>query len=158
MDAEVTIQKPMRKPVTIRRAKKSDAASIVSLLAQLGYPDFNSEIAQEKIMTHKQPGYYMLVGEMGGKVIGFIGLHWFELGHRKGKMGRITTFCVDEKYRSKGFGASLLQAAETVLLTQKCSRIEVTSNERRTRAHAFYLKSGYVEEPRRFVKDMNQGH
>lgn len=142
----------MKESVKIRRAKKSDARSIVSLLAQLGYPDFDVAAAAERIAIHKEPGYCMLVGEFGETVIGFIALHWFELGHRKEKMGRITAFCIDERCRSKGFGARLLQAGEGVLLRQKCARIEVTSNERRTRAHAFYLKSGYAEEPRRFLK------
>jgi N-acetylglutamate synthase-like GNAT family acetyltransferase len=142
----------MKQSVNIRQAKKSDASSIVSLLAQLGYPDFDMAAAAERISIHKKPGYHMLVGEIEGKVVGFITLHWFELGHWKGKMGRITSFCIDEGHRSKGIGAQLLLQGEGILLNQKCLKIEVTSNLRRTRAHAFYLRSGYTEDSRRFVK------
>jgi N-acetylglutamate synthase-like GNAT family acetyltransferase len=147
----------MKKAVLIRRAKQSDAPAIASLLAQLGYPESDVAVAREKIKVHKQPGYCMLVSEKAERVIGFIALHWFELGHRKGMMGRITTFCIDENYRSMGFGARLLLAGEKELLRQKCFRIELTSNERRIRAHSFYLKSGYVDEPRRFVKHPGRG-
>jgi GNAT superfamily N-acetyltransferase len=152
MDAEPVIQKSMRSSMLIRRARKSDAQSIAILLAQLGYPDFDKVAAIERIMAHKQPAYIMLVGEIDAKVIGFISLHWFELGHWKEKMGRITTFCMNESYRSKGFGQLLLKGAEDVLFKKGCFRIEVTSNQKRMRAHAFYLKSGYTEDSRRFVK------
>jgi hypothetical protein len=38
------------------------------------------------------------------------------------------------------------------LFDQGCIKIEVTSNNRRARAHDFYLKLGYVEDARRFMK------
>lgn len=142
----------MKVPMVIRRARLTDASAVSSLLAQLGYPDLDSDDAKDKIRIHKQPGYCMLVGEVKGKVIGFISLHWFELAHWKGKMGRITSFCIDENFRSKGIGAQLLEAGETLLRRQQCIKIEVTSNHRRVRAHEFYLRLGYTEDSRRFVK------
>lgn len=136
----------------IRKATPSDASSIQRLLVQLGYPDLSENDVVEKIKLYNQAGYCMLVAENEKKVVGFISLHWFDLVHWKGKLGRITSFCIDEKFRSKGVGQQLLQACEKLLLNEGCAKIEVTSNVRRTRAHTFYLKSGYVEDSKRFVK------
>ena len=144
--------RPAKRRMVIRRAKKADAVRICSLLAQLGYPDFDSKITAERIRVHRQPGYAMLVAEMNGVVVAFISLHWFELAHWKEKFGRITSFCVDESCRSQGIGTLLLKAGEAILTRKKCNKIEVTSNNRRTRAHQFYLGAKYQEDSRRFTK------
>ena len=136
----------------IRKATTSDASAIQRLLVQLGYPDFSENDVMEKIKLYTQAGYCMLVAETERQVVGFISLHWFELVHWKGKLGRITSFCIDEKFRSKGVGQQLLQAGEKILFKEESVKIEVTSNARRTQAHSFYLKAGYVEDSRRFVK------
>lgn len=136
----------------IRSATPSDAKEIQQLLAQLGYPDFSEQQVGEKIKLHQQSGYQILVSENEGKVTGFIALHWFELMHWQGQMGRITAFCINENHRATGIGTRLLKAAEEFLLARGCVKFEVTSNIRRTRTHGFYLKNGYVEDSRRFVK------
>ncbi len=138
--------------MTLRQALSSDTKSIQSLLSQLGYPDFQEKDVDNKILLHKQEGYHMLVAEEGSKVAGFIALHWFDLAHWHGKLGRISAFCIDEEYRGRGIGQKMLQAAENMMLVKGCIKIEVTSNMKRTGAHAFYLKAGYVEDSRRFVK------
>ncbi len=139
-------------PITIRQAEASDAPFIKILLGQLGYPDFEEKDVMEKIAIHGRDDYRMLVADLDNKVVGFVSLHWFDLAHWHGKLGRITSFCIDEKFRSRGIGSQMLQAAEKILLKQDCVKLEVTSNLRRTDAHAFYLKAGYVEDSRRFVK------
>ena len=136
----------------IRQAQPPDARSISNLLAQLGYPDIQEEMALEKIKIHTMAGYHMLIAEIDSQVVGFIALHWFELSHWEGRMGRMTAFCIDEKFRSRGIGKKLLDASEKFLHTQGCIKFEVTSNARRTRTHGFYLKNGYQEDSKRFVK------
>lgn len=136
----------------IRKVTTSDANAIQRLLVQLGYPDLSENDVVEKIKLYNQAGYCMLVTETEMQVVGFISLHWFELVHWKGKLGRITSFCIDEKFRSKGVGQQLLQAGEKLLFEKESVKIEVTSNARRTQAHNFYLRAGYMEDSRRFVK------
>ena len=142
--------------MNIRVAAASDAKYIQSLLTQLGYPEFNEREVEEKIRLYRQEGYRLLVAEEEKQVVGFISLHWFELMHWKGKMGRITSFCIDEKFRSRGVGQQLLAAGEKVLFDEAAVKVEVTSNARRTQAHNFYLKAGYTEDSRRFVKYRDQ--
>ncbi len=137
----------------IREANESDTRSIKRLLEQLGYPDLSEQEVREKIRRHVQPFYHLIVAEMDENVIAFAAVHWFEMLHRKGHIGRITAFCVDENLRSKGIGQQLLRAAEDHLKKHGCTRLEVTSNVKRSQAHRFYLKSGYLEDSLRFVKN-----
>jgi N-acetylglutamate synthase-like GNAT family acetyltransferase len=138
--------------MVIRQAKISDATAVNQLLAQLGYPDLSEDVVKEKIKSHSQPFYSLLVAEEENQVAGFISLHWFDLMHWEGKIGRISAFCVDENFRSKGIGQKLLDEAEAVFWKEGCVKIEVTSNARRTRTHEFYLRLGYKEDSRRFIK------
>ncbi|NOT75588.1 MAG: GNAT family N-acetyltransferase [Cyclobacteriaceae bacterium] len=136
----------------IRQAIAFDSKAIQSLLAQLGYPDLTDEEVALKIVQHEKPGYYILVAEVDEKVIGFISMHWFELMHWKGPLGRFTSFCIDESFRSKGIGTKLLESGEKFLTQKGCIKLEVTSNLRRKKTHEFYLRLGYTEDSRRFVK------
>ena len=141
----------------IRTARSEDSVAIKHLLAQLGYPGLNEEETNKKISSYAEDNYKLLAAEVDGEVVGFISLHIFNIFHSPGKIGRISAFCVDERFRSQGFGKKLLQAAEDFFLSKGCTKIEVTSNERRTRTHQFYLKIGYTEDSKRFVKYPKQG-
>lgn len=136
----------------IRKATTDDATAIRRLLAQLGYPDLSEQGVAEKISAYSKASYSILVGEVDLNVVGFISLHWFEIFHSAGMIGRISAFCVDELFRSQGLGRQLLDAAEAFLIKQGCTKLEVTSNIRRVRTHEFYLDRGYGEDSRRFTK------
>lgn len=136
----------------IRQAMSSDAVAIRRLLIQLGYPPSHDAFVNRKIERYSKEDYHLLVCDIDQEPVGFISLHWFEIFHSEGKMGRITAFCVSEHLRKQGIGSKLLVAAEKFLVLKGCSKIEVTSNVKRVLAHAFYLKHGYSEDSRRFVK------
>jgi GNAT superfamily N-acetyltransferase len=136
----------------IREATPSDAMVIQQLVEQLGYPHITLEDTQRNLHNHRDPDYQVLVGEMDGHVVAFIALHCFHVMHWKETMGRISTLCVEEGFRSKGIGRQLLHAGEEWLRSKGCGKIELTSNAHRIRAHQFYLNLGYIDDSRRFVK------
>jgi GNAT superfamily N-acetyltransferase len=136
----------------IRQATRQDSPYIGKLLIQLGYPNLSVEEIEIKINSYTQTGYQLLVAELDDLVIAFISLHWFDIFHSSGKIGRISAFCVDENFRSQQIGRQLLEYAEKFLLQQGCSKIEVTSNIKRLRSHDFYLMRGYFEDSKRFTK------
>ncbi|MBL0743166.1 GNAT family N-acetyltransferase [Chryseolinea lacunae] len=140
----------------IRQAIASDAAAIGTLLAQLGYPppESNPEFVKEKIEYYSRPFFQLLVAEENQGVSGFISLHWFEVFHSPGMLARITAFCVNEQLRSTGIGHHLLETSYKFLSEQGCHAVEVTSNMRRSRTHEFYLKKGFLETSRRFIKSL----
>lgn len=138
--------------MVIREASSTDTPTIKQLLAQLGYPDLNEADVAQKIADYEQASYKLLVSEHEGRVTGFIALHTFDIFHSIGRIGRITAFCVDENIRGSGIGSRLMEAAEAWFATHGCTKLEVTSNERRTATHAYYKNKGWTEDSRRFVK------
>lgn len=138
--------------MTVRAALPEDARLIKRLVAQLGYNNLSEEDIRKKITDYSSDHYALLVGVHEEQVIAFMSLHWFEIFHSKGRMGRISAFCVDEAHRSKGFGKQMMAAAENFLITKGCTKFEVTSNERRVDSHRFYLNLGYSIDSKRFIK------
>lgn len=138
----------------IRPANTSDNQSIKELLSQLGYSSLISDQIIKKINLYTQPDYKLLIMEIHQLVIGFISLHCYESFHSEGKIGRITAFCIHHDHHGKGYGKELLTATENYFVEAGCTKIEVTSNKRRTQAHDFYLSQGYIEDSRKFVKSL----
>jgi GNAT superfamily N-acetyltransferase len=68
--------------------------------------------------------------------------------------GRLASVVVRDGWRSRGIGAALLAKTEEICRARGCSAIEVTSAQTRSRAHEFYERHGYVERPRRFIKQL----
>jgi N-acetylglutamate synthase-like GNAT family acetyltransferase len=139
------------KEIIIREANEADSAAISRLLGQLGYPAKESE-ALDKILSYKKTSYKLLVAEKEDEVIGYIALHYYDTLHWKKPLGRINSFCVDEKYRGTGVGKELIKAAEKYFKEIDCQKIEVSSNKRRTDTQRFYLNRGYQEYSRIFAK------
>ena len=61
----------------------------------------------------------------------------------------------DEACRGKGIGKALLQEMERMLSEREYDMIDVTSNNKRKEAHAFYQKNGYVQTHQKFTKKGN---
>jgi len=137
----------------IRQGRLSDSSSIHKLLAQLGYPQEDSS-AVEAMESYRHEGYYLLVGEIDNTIVGFASLHWFDMFHARGKIGRITAMCIEEDLRSKGIGHKLLMASEAFLKEKGCVKVEVTSSLKRTLTHEFYAKNGYEINSKRFIKQL----
>jgi len=137
----------------IRQGISADSPSIQKLLEQLGYPQQGDGVI-EAIESYFGPGYYLLVVEVDNVIVGFASLHWFDMFHMRGKMGRITAICIYEELRSKGIGHTLLTAAEEFLRSKGCVKVEVTTNLKRTLTHDFYAKNGYEINSKRFIKSL----
>jgi N-acetylglutamate synthase-like GNAT family acetyltransferase len=135
----------------IRQGISADSPYIHKLLEQLGYPQLGERVI-EAIESYFEPGYYLLVVEIDKMIIGFASLHWFDMFHMRGKMGRITAICIQEESRSKGIGHTLLTASEEFLKSKGCVKVEVTTNLLRTLTHEFYAKNGYEINSKRFIK------
>lgn len=138
----------------IRIAQKEDCNSIKELIHQLGYTSLDERQVANKIAAYQQIDYKLFVIEKDKQVAGFISLHCYEAFHSPGKVGRITALCIDEKFQGMGLGKQLLAEGEKYFIEAGCTKLEVTSNNRRTQAHDFYLAQGYIEDSRKFVKSL----
>ena len=63
---------------------------------------------------------------------------------------------VAEAARSTGVGAALVREAEARMKADGCGLVEVTSNAKRLRAHAFYEKLGYERTSIRLAKQLQE--
>jgi GNAT superfamily N-acetyltransferase len=74
--------------------------------------------------------------------------------HRSAPLGRITALVVAKEAQGEGIGRMLVEAAEEWMRHKGCQLVEVTSNDRRTEAHAFYRHMDYERTSIRFFKKL----
>lgn len=141
-----------KEEINIRQADESDANALALLVAERGF-DYPTEISlvRERLADLIGAGDCSLVAVYNSKVIGMALLHRTRFLHRAPD-GRIVSLVISETYRSRGVGARLIQAAESVFCNWGCGRVEVTSGAAREAAHRFYVRAGYSEQPKRFIK------
>lgn len=138
--------------VSLRLARPADAAELVALMSQLGYPGTQEFIEHRLAQQLSHPDAVTLVGEADGRLAGFISLHFIPQLALAGDFCRISYLCVDERVRGLGLGALLEQAAEAQARRRGCDRIELHSHQRRVDAHRFYARQGYEEWPKYLMK------
>lgn len=141
----------------IRPATAVDAAALVELLDQLGYPDTGPFIGRRVAQLLVHPDALLLVAEQDGRVLGVISLHFVPQLARAGDFCRISYLCVAEQARGLGIGALLEQRAVQEAQRRGCARIELHSAARRVDAHRFYARQGYVESPKYLAKELGAG-
>jgi len=140
--------------MTIREARDSDATAITSLLGELGYPTDADAVQRRLERMHAEGGQWTLVAERDGQVMGTATVMIRHMLSRDAPFGRVTTVVVSEAARSQGIGGALIARAEAICREAGCGAIEVTSAAQRTRAHDFYLRLGFEDRPKRFIKQL----
>jgi GNAT superfamily N-acetyltransferase len=148
----------MTESIDVREAEMADAAEVVRLLVQLGHSQPPGDPAA-RLAAFLGQGQRVLVAARspsapGSALLGAVTLHIMPVMHRAGPIGRLTAVVVDESARGKGIGRALVRASEAFLLVRGCAQIEITSNKKRTDAHAFYERLGYAATSVRFAKQI----
>jgi ribosomal protein S18 acetylase RimI-like enzyme len=138
----------------VRNAKAEDETEILNLVQQLGYENVSLAELRTKMVLYGEDNHLLLVFEENNRVVGFIALDVLQLFHIHGRTGKITSLCIDAKSRGKGIGKGLVAEAENFFRNNRCTRIEVTSNQRRKDAHSFYLALGYKQTSFKFVREL----
>jgi GNAT superfamily N-acetyltransferase len=143
---------PKPKP-QIREAKNSDAPRLVELVDELGHK-IDEKSVRKNLAALKKTGETPLVATLGKSVVGMIGRHAMVTVHRRAPVGRIPVLVVTKEARGMEIGRMLVEAVEEWCRKQGCEIIEVTSNDRRAEAHAFYRHLGYERTSIRFFKKL----
>ena len=146
--------KPKEKPKPkLRDAKPSDAQRLVELIHELGH-EIDEKALKKNLGKLKKAGELPLVATLDKRVVGLIGIHRMVTVHRPTPVGRMSVLVVDQKAQGEGIGRMLVEAAEEWCRDRGCQIVEVTSNDRRTAAHAFYRHMGYERTSLRFMKTL----
>jgi GNAT superfamily N-acetyltransferase len=139
----------------IRAALEGDAESIQNLLSQLGYETTRDIVVQRLSEMMKDAAEELLIAvDENDHVIAFVSVHYVPQIAMRGDFARISYFSVDAKHRSKGIGKLLLQKCEEAARNRGCDRIELHCHSRRTGAHRFYFREGYVDSPKYLMKQL----
>ena len=145
--------KPSPKP-QIRAAKPSDVPRLVELVRLLGHT-IDEKSVRRNIAKLKKDGETPLVATLGKEVVGLCGISARVMIHRESPIGRISPLVVAEEAQGHGIGRMLVEAAEAWMRRKGCKLVEVTSNDRRAEAHAFYRHMGYERTSIRFAKPLS---
>ena len=144
--------KPPPKP-QVREARPADAADLTALITYLGH-EIDEKSVRKNLAALRRAGEPLLVAVEGKAILGLCGVHRTVTIHRPAPLGRITILVVAKAAQDRGIGQMLVAAAEQWLRANGCRQVEVTSNDRRTEAHAFYRHLGFERTSMRFIKTL----
>ncbi len=135
-----------------RRAVRADLPRLLELLADddlgrnregVGSTDPVYEQAFEAI--DRDDNQLLLLAELGGRVVGMLQLTFIPgLSRRGATRANIEAVRVDSSLRSRGIGGWLIAQAIEQARQRGCRMAQLTSDKRRTQAHAFYGRLGFV--------------
>lgn len=137
----------------VRDAKPSDTKRLVELIRELGH-EITEQQVRKNLAALKRSGETPLVATVGKALEGMCGVSARVVIHRPAPLGRITALVVTKEAQGHGLGRMLVGAAEEWMRGKGCQLVEVTSNDRRAEAHAFYRHLGYERTSIRFFKKL----
>jgi len=140
------------KVMQIRKVEIKDALAIQVLLEQLGYPMAEGLLAKRIAVLAENEAHCDVVYELEGKLLGFMSVHFIPQIAFDADYAIISYLVVGEEARGKGIGKLLEEYAVELARERKCRRIYLHSNARRADAHRFYLRQGYEEYSKTFIK------
>jgi GNAT superfamily N-acetyltransferase len=128
----------------------SDLQLAADLCTQLGYPADASDLRPRLERIAGRDENVVLVMDEGGAVIGWIHAA-IRVALESNPWLEIAGLVVNERYRSRGIGGELLDAAEHWARERGCSRSWVRSRISREAAHRFYERAGYTRLKTQYV-------
>jgi GNAT superfamily N-acetyltransferase len=143
---------PEPKP-QIRDARPADTPRLTELIRELGH-DIDEKQVRKNLAALKKSNETPLVATLGKVLVGMCGVGARVVVHRPAPLGRITALVVAKESQGHGIGRMLVEAAEQWMRKRGCGLVEVTSNDRRAEAHAFYRHLGYERSSIRFFKKL----
>jgi GNAT superfamily N-acetyltransferase len=138
----------------IRKASVEDCNKITKLLNQLDYSDTEPFIKEKVEKLLLDPNEELLVFEEDNTVAAVISVHFIPQLAVKGDFARISYFAVDKNIRSRGIGRKIEEYCTDLAIQRNCDRMEVHCHSRRKDAHRFYMRQGYSESPKYFIKKL----
>jgi GNAT superfamily N-acetyltransferase len=135
--------------VVIRRAERSDLAAVLDLYAQdelstSPRPTDLAPIVEAFEAIASDPGAFLYVATEDGRVVGTFQVNILRhLIHGGAPVAQIEAVSVQRASRGHRVGTEMMRFALDEARRLGCARAQLTSQKRRTRAHAFYERLGF---------------
>ena len=133
---------PRAMGILFRAAQAADAARLVSLAAELGYPTTNAELEVRLARLLAEPGHVVFVAEEAGELLGWIHAQEFH-SLASPPAGLVTGLVVTAARRRGGLGRGLLEAVEGWARARSLDVLRLRVNKKRRGARAFYERLGF---------------
>jgi GNAT superfamily N-acetyltransferase len=130
--------------ISVRPARRTDAAEMADLAGQLGYPSTAAQVERrlERILADKDHAVY-IAARPDERVVGWIHVFGYATVEDEPR-AEVGGLVVDQGHRGTSVGRRLTEQAERWAREQGYGVIALRSNVIRTEAHAFYERLGYV--------------
>lgn len=139
--------------LVFRRARQSDVAAVVAMLADdpLGARrEVVSDPPAEAYMAafdaiERDPNQLLAVAECEGVVVGCLQISFLPGLSRQGQWrGQIESVRIAADLRGQGLGARFIQWAVDQCRNKGCGTVQLTTDRSRADAHRFYERLGFV--------------
>lgn len=139
-----------------RPAREADLRAILNLLADdpLGkhgdlavgdHGDIPAECRAAFEAIAADSRNQLVVAEVGGQVVGCFQLSFIPgLTYRGGVWATVESVRIARAMRGRGIGKTMMQHAIMLAKSRGCVKVQLTTDKRRTEAHAFYRSLGFV--------------
>lgn len=147
----------MADPVLLREATADDLPQVLALYAQPGLDDGKVLDLPRAREIHEQfaryPNYRLFVAcDAGGRVLGsYALLVMHNLAHMGTPSAIAEDVVVDQNHRGQGIGRQMMEHARSLAREAGAYKLALSSNQKRTRAHAFYDSLGFERHGISFV-------
>jgi len=140
----------------IRQATQKDISAVLDLYAQPGLDDgqvLSEEAAQEVFAQFSRyPNYRLFVAVDGATVVGtYALLVMHNLAHRGTPSAIAEDVVVAAERQGQGIGRHMMAHAVAEARAAGCYKLALSSNRKRTQAHAFYESLGFAQHGLSFV-------
>ena len=148
-------------PVTLRRATREDVPAIVALHAADALGGHGDSADPDDLPVYLAAFDRMaasgtdrlFVACLGDAVVGTYQISFSQSLTHHGRLRAIVEAVqVSAAVRSRGIGAAMMRHAEDEARTAGAGVVELTSNRRRTAAHRFYERLGFIQSHLGFKK------
>lgn len=149
--------------LSFRTATKDDLHAVVALLAddeiaenrEQATAGVSEEYAKAFAAMEGEHYNHMLLAESEGRIVGCLQLAFVPGLSRKGtKRAVIESVRVVSDERGRNVGTSLMKEAIRLAREGGCGLVQLTSDNRRARAHLFYRRLGFVQSHFGFKKEL----
>jgi GNAT superfamily N-acetyltransferase len=151
--------------ITFRTATKDDLHAVVALLSDdelaenrekpVGGEGVGEEYTKAFAAMESEHYNHMLLAESDGRIVGALQLVFVPgLSRRGAKRAIVESVRVVSDQRGQNVGTALMKEATRLAREGGCGLVQLTSDTRRSRAHLFYRRLGFVQSHCGFKKDL----